>query len=214
MKRPELSVEDIVAVLNRHGVDYVVIGAFAAIAQGVPLEATHDVDVTPSRGAENLGRLSAALDELDARIRVDDNEEGLAFDHDAASLTAMAMLNLTCAAGDFDIVFSPAASSSMRAGTANRLRSRGANPVSFRVRLCPAERRRTSNDVPACMFAARPPLEVAGFEPASSGAAIGLLRAQPASDCRGRYFCRRQYRPVTNKISSVVSWCEPLSKPY
>ena len=57
-------------------------------------------------------------------------------------------------------------------------------------------------------------VEVAGFEPASSGAAIGLLRAQPASDCRGRHFCRRQYRPVTNEVSSVVSWCEPLSKPY
>ena len=40
---------------------------------------------------------------------MDDLEEGLPFDHDAASLAAMAMLNLTCAAGDFDIVFSPAA---------------------------------------------------------------------------------------------------------
>ena len=63
-------------------------------------------------------------------------------------------------------------------------------------------------------YAAEPSLEVAGFEPASSGAAIGLLRAQPASDCRGRYFCRRQYHPVTNELSSVISWCESLSKPY
>ena len=109
MKRPELSAEDILAVLNRHGVDYVVIGAFAAIAQGVPLEATHDVDVTPRRDDENLRRLSAALDELDARIRVDGLEEGLPFDHDASSLGSMATLNLTCAAGDFDIVFAPAA---------------------------------------------------------------------------------------------------------
>lgn len=38
----------------------------------------------------------------------DDLEEGLAFAHDAASLAAMAMVNLTCAAGDFDSVFSPA----------------------------------------------------------------------------------------------------------
>lgn len=41
-------------------------------------------------------------------------------------------------------------------------------------------------------------VEVAGFEPASSGAAVGLLRAQPAEDCRGRHNCRRQCRPVTN----------------
>ena len=40
---------------------------------------------------------------------MDDLEEGLPFAHDAGSLAAMAMLNLTCAAGDFDIVFSPAA---------------------------------------------------------------------------------------------------------
>jgi hypothetical protein len=106
--RPDLSAEEILAVLNRHQVDYVVIGAFAAIAQGVPLEATHDVDVTPRREIENLRRLSAALTELDARIRVDDVDEGLVFAHDPASLSGIAMLNLTCAAGDFDIVFAPA----------------------------------------------------------------------------------------------------------
>jgi hypothetical protein len=106
--RPDLSAEDILAVLNRHQVDYIVIGAFAAIAQGAPLEATHDVDVTPRREAENLRRLSAALTELDARIRVDDLNEGLVFAHDPTSLSGMTMLNLTCAAGDFDIVFAPA----------------------------------------------------------------------------------------------------------
>lgn len=108
MIRPDLSAEDILGTLNRHKVDYIVIGAFAAIAQGAPLEATHDVDVTPRRDAENLRRLSAALTELDARIRVDDLDEGLAFAHDPTSLSGMAMLNLTCAAGDFDIVFVPA----------------------------------------------------------------------------------------------------------
>jgi hypothetical protein len=112
VKRPELSAEDILACLNRHGVDYVVIGAFAAIAQGAPLEATHDVDVTPRRDKDNLQRLSEALEELDAGIRVDDLDEGLPFAHDAASLAAMAMLNLTCEAGDFDVVFSPAAAPS------------------------------------------------------------------------------------------------------
>jgi hypothetical protein len=53
-----------------------VIGAFAAIAQGAPLEATHDVDVTPRPDTENLRRLSVALTELDARIRFDDLDEG------------------------------------------------------------------------------------------------------------------------------------------
>ena len=109
MNRPELDAEAILAVLNAHQVDYVVIGAFAAIVQGAPLEATHDLDVTPRRDDDNLRRLSAAIDELHARIRVNDLEEGLPFDHDASSLGSMAMLNLTCAAGDFDIVYTPAA---------------------------------------------------------------------------------------------------------
>jgi hypothetical protein len=64
VSRPDLSAEDILAVLNRHHVDYLVIGAFAAIAQGAPLEATHDVDMTPRRDADNLDRLSAALSDL------------------------------------------------------------------------------------------------------------------------------------------------------
>jgi hypothetical protein len=107
-KRPELSAKDILAALNRRGVVYLVIGAFAAIAQGAPIEATYDVDVTPQRDPENLERLSLALDDLDARIRVDDLEEGLPFSHDARSLEHMEMLNLTCSAGDFDFVFAPA----------------------------------------------------------------------------------------------------------
>lgn len=107
-QRPRLSAEDILAAFNDRGVRYVLIGAFAAIAQGAPIGATYDIDVTPQRGSVNLERLSRALSDLDARVRVDDLEEGLPFSHDARSLARMDMLNLTCAAGDFDIVFSPA----------------------------------------------------------------------------------------------------------
>jgi hypothetical protein len=57
----ELSAEDILSALNSHEVEYVVIGAFAAIAQGAPLDATFDVEITPRRGLANLQRLSEAL---------------------------------------------------------------------------------------------------------------------------------------------------------
>jgi hypothetical protein len=109
LNRPELNAEDILAALNRHGVEYVVIGAFAAIAQGAPIDATYDIDVTPRRSPQNLTRLSQALSDLGARIRVDVPAEGLEFSHDAKSLGAMEMLNLTCPAGDFDLVFTPSA---------------------------------------------------------------------------------------------------------
>jgi hypothetical protein len=70
---------EIVEVLGRHGVEYVAIGAFAALAQGAPIPATADIDVTPRTTAKNLVRLSAALDELDARIRTEAIPEGLPF---------------------------------------------------------------------------------------------------------------------------------------
>jgi hypothetical protein len=40
---------------------------------------------------------------------VEEIEEGLVFSHDARSLARMEMLNLSCPAGDFDLVFAPAA---------------------------------------------------------------------------------------------------------
>jgi hypothetical protein len=99
----------IVAVLNRHGVRYIVIGAFAAIAQQAPIDPTRDIDFTPEATPQNLRRLSAALKELHARIRTDAVPDGLPFDHDAASLRRSAMWNLICPLGEFDISFRPAA---------------------------------------------------------------------------------------------------------
>lgn len=58
MKGRALAAEDILAALNRHGVEYVVVRAFAAIAQGAAADATFDIDLTAKRNAENLRRLS------------------------------------------------------------------------------------------------------------------------------------------------------------
>lgn len=55
-------------VLNRHKVDYIVIGGVAATLHGAPLD-TLDLDVVHSRRPENLDRLLAALEELDAIYR-------------------------------------------------------------------------------------------------------------------------------------------------
>jgi hypothetical protein len=104
---PELDAETIMATLNRFGVKYVVIGAFAAQLQGAPIPRTRDVDVTPATDAANLKRLSGALHELQARIRTVDRPEGLPFDHDGPSLGRSRMWNLTSRFGEFDISFVP-----------------------------------------------------------------------------------------------------------
>ncbi len=59
--------------LNRHGVDYLVIGGFAVIAHG-HVRATKDIDLVASEQRENLERLAAALRELGARLRGIDAE--------------------------------------------------------------------------------------------------------------------------------------------
>lgn len=104
----ELNAAAIVAVFNRHQVRYVVIGAFAAIAQQAPIPATRDIDFTPEASHENLARLSSALKELGARIRAEGIPEGLPFGHDAASLASADVWNLICLDGEFDIAFRPA----------------------------------------------------------------------------------------------------------
>jgi len=85
----------------------VVIGAFAAIAQRAPIAPTRDIDITPDEAPDNLQALSAALKELDARVRTDSIAGGIAFDHDAASLGRASVWNLICRYGEFDIAFKP-----------------------------------------------------------------------------------------------------------
>jgi hypothetical protein len=103
----ELDAESIVATLNKFGVKYVVIGAFAAQLQGAPIPRTRDIDVTPASDSANLKRLSAALHELEARVRVADDAEGLPFDQDVPSLGRAQVWNLTSPYGEFDISFVP-----------------------------------------------------------------------------------------------------------
>ncbi len=97
----------IVAVFNRHGVRYVVIGAFAAMAQQAPIDPTRDIDFTPETSKANLQRLSAALTELDARIRTPGTGRGTPFAHDGQSLARATVWNLICPFGEFDISFRP-----------------------------------------------------------------------------------------------------------
>ena len=104
---PTLEAAAIVAELNRHGVRYVVIGAFAAIAQQAPIPSTRDIDITPEMASDNLERLSSALKSLGARIRTDAVPEGLSFDHDGISLANAEIWNLICSFGEFDISFHP-----------------------------------------------------------------------------------------------------------
>lgn len=98
--------ERILEVLAANKVEYVMIGGLAAAIHGSDL-VTGDLDITPATDDANLTRLSSALDDLDARIRVDDAPDGLAFTHDVASLARRAIWNLVTNAGDLDLAMMP-----------------------------------------------------------------------------------------------------------
>jgi hypothetical protein len=106
---PIIQGEAIIEVLLRHGVDFVLIGGFAAVLQGSPYP-TNDVDITPNASSANFARLSAALTELDAKVRAE-NTEPLPFSHDADSLAAVAVWNLATKYGDLDITRTPSGTS-------------------------------------------------------------------------------------------------------
>lgn len=104
---PDSPTAALLRVLEAHRVQYVVIGAQAAIVHGAPL-ATLDVDITPSRDEANLDRLAAALRELDARLRSPADPGGVAFPIDGAMLSNAESWTLETELGDLDLVFVPA----------------------------------------------------------------------------------------------------------
>ena len=106
MPEPEFRPELLLGVLARHRVRSVLIGGFAAVIHGSPYVTT-DVDVVPAADRTNLTRLSAALDELHARVWTPTEPEGVAFDHDATSLGASAVWNLVTDHGRLDVTFVP-----------------------------------------------------------------------------------------------------------
>jgi len=103
---PDFRPEDILRVLDEHGVRYVLIGGFAAVIHGSPYVTT-DVDVTPAADLENLQRLSRALTALNARVWTNAKPRGLAFKHDARSLGAKETWNLVTDHGRLDISLRP-----------------------------------------------------------------------------------------------------------
>ena len=110
MSVPRFQPRLVIDTLNRRGVRYVLIGGVAATLHGSPLR-TGDTDVCPDVRPDNLVNLAAALRDLNARIRTEGAEGGLAFSCDAAFLSRVELLNLETDAGDVDLAYAPAGTS-------------------------------------------------------------------------------------------------------
>ena len=98
--------DEILEVLERHRVLYIVIGGLAAELRGSPY-VTRDVDVTPARTRENFARLAAALRELDAKLRIPDVDEPLAIPLDERSFEQSTTWTFVTKYGYLDIALLP-----------------------------------------------------------------------------------------------------------
>lgn len=94
-----------IAALNRHGVRYLLIGGLAGRLHGSP-SITNDTDLSYARDQDNLVRLAAALEELQARLRGVD--EDVPFILDALTLERGQNFTFDTTAGPLDILGLPA----------------------------------------------------------------------------------------------------------
>jgi hypothetical protein len=104
---PRFQPIEMLRLLERHEVRYVLIGGLAATLHGSPLR-TGDADICPATDPRNLDRLAAALREMEARLRTPDTEQGVPFLCDGPFIAGMSVLTLATRFGDFDVSQQPA----------------------------------------------------------------------------------------------------------
>jgi len=99
---------EVLATLEQHGVRFVVIGGIAGRTWGSPT-VTRDLDVAYDRADDNLERLAAALEDLDARLRIaGDADPDLPFQLDVETLRRGLNFTFRTRAGDVDVLGQPA----------------------------------------------------------------------------------------------------------
>jgi hypothetical protein len=91
----------LLAALDRNGVDFVVIGGLAGLAQGSSYP-TFDLDVSYSRDKANLRRMAAALREIGVTLR--GAPAGLPFQVDDQTLGNGSNFTFATVYGSFDIL--------------------------------------------------------------------------------------------------------------
>jgi hypothetical protein len=98
-KAPDL--RRLLGPLVTHGVDFVLIGGMAGIAQGSSLP-SYDLDIAYSRDKTNVRRLVSALEEIGVRLR--GGPAGLPFQLDERTIENGANFTFITPFGDFDIL--------------------------------------------------------------------------------------------------------------
>ena len=104
---PQLRLTELIAALTRNAVDFVVIGGVAAQLHQLPMPATVDLDITPSRTPENLTRLAKVFDEIDAALATAADYGTWFPRHPISNWAQYDTLHLVTKFGLLDLVFVP-----------------------------------------------------------------------------------------------------------
>jgi len=96
-----LELQPLLKALDRHGVDFVVVGGLAGIAHGSSYP-TYDLDIAYSRERSNLRRLASALAEIGVTLRGAPSD--LPFQLDDQTLANGANFTFDTEFGSFDIL--------------------------------------------------------------------------------------------------------------
>ncbi len=91
----------ILTVLHRHEVDFVIVGGIAAILQGSPVM-TEDLDLVYSTEPDNVSRLAHAVREIEARYR---DPAGRIIEPDEAKLASLRINLLDTRLGKLDLLW-------------------------------------------------------------------------------------------------------------
>ena len=100
---PALDTESLLGLLDRRGVDYVLVGGVAAVAHG-SARATFDIDIVPRWEADNLEALAGALLAASARLRVPGSKESVEVPLDGSTLRHYEVSTWRTDHGDIDII--------------------------------------------------------------------------------------------------------------
>ena len=113
---PEFTPTRLIARLAKAGVDFVVIGGVAVVAQASP-RFTKDLDITYAADTANHERIAGVLADVHARLR--GSGEDVPFVPDARTLSQIEILTLETDDGGLDLLLAPAGSPAYRELAAN-----------------------------------------------------------------------------------------------
>ena len=100
---PPLEAGELLQLLDRHAVRYVVVGGLAATVHGA-MRVTFDIDLVPEWTDDNLDRLATALRDADAELRAPESATPLPFPIDARSLRQFEVSTWRTRLGDLDVI--------------------------------------------------------------------------------------------------------------